>query len=345
MAARCIRGAVTVDNDTAAEVWAKTESMLGEIIRCNNIAPEDIISILFTATNDIRSAYPAVAARKMGITEASLMCAQEMYVEGSLRRCIRAEVTIESGKSQSGMRHVYLGGAQVLRPDLVKKSEGISVAIDGPAGSGKSTVAKLLAEKYNLIYVDTGAMYRAVGLYCMEHGIDPDSRREVSEAMPGISVNVENSMGMQRIFLDGRDVTSDIRTQEAAAYASKVAAIPEVRSALVAMQREIAKNSSVIMDGRDIGTNVLTDARVKVYLDADAYERARRRCRELEEKGIKADIEKIAEEIRQRDEYDKNRQCNPLTAAADAVIINTTDMDIEQVQQAIGSLIEKAQTV
>lgn len=341
MATRCIRGAITVEVDDREAVLAGTEQMLWEIIKQNDIKIEDISSIIFTATNDIKSVYPAVAARAIGIVDAALMCVQELYIEGSLRKCIRVMVSIESDKSQSEMNHVYLEGARVLRPDIVKKNSKLAVAIDGPAGSGKSTVAKLLAEKYSLIYVDTGAMYRAVGLYCLENSVDADIPDEVSRVLDDINISLENSSGMQRIYLDGKDVTEAIRTQKAAEYASKVAAIPSVRTALVKLQRSLAEKQSVIMDGRDIGSNVLTDAQVKVYLDADVEERAQRRCHELAEKGIAADKAKIEEEIEQRDKNDKNRECNPLTAAPDAVIIDTTAMSIDEVSDAIGSLIEK----
>jgi cytidylate kinase len=342
MATRCIRGAITVNEDTRDEVLAKTECMLNEIIAQNNLKIEDISSVMFTATSDIKSVYPAVAARMIGIVDASLMCMQEMHVEGSLRMCVRAAVSIETDKTQAEMVNVYLEGAKVLRPDRVKKNSGrVAVAIDGPAGSGKSTVAKLIAKDYNIIYVDTGAMYRTVGLYCIENNIDADNSAEVDKIIDRVDIGLDNSSGMQRIFLAGRDVTEEIRTQQVAAYASKVAAIPSVRAALVKLQRQIAQKSSVVMDGRDIGSNVLPDAQVKIYLDADVEERAERRCHELEEKGIAADKVKIAEEIKQRDENDKNRECNPLTVAKDAVIIDTTAMSIDDVRLAIGALIDK----
>ncbi len=342
MATRCIRGAITVNNDTREEVLSKTELMLKEIIAQNNLRIEDVSSVIFTATNDIKSVYPAVAARGIGIVDASLICMQEMYVEGSLRMCIRAMVSVESDKPQSEMKHIYLEGAQVLRPDIVKKNNNVAVAIDGPAGSGKSTVAKLLAKEYGLIYVDTGAMYRTVGLYCIKNDVDVDNSTEVDGIIGRVNIGLDNSSGMQRIFLDGRDVTDEIRTQLVAAYASKVAAIPSVRAALVKLQRQIAEKNSVVMDGRDIGSNVLPNAQVKVYLDADVRERAVRRCHELEEKGILADVDKIFAEIEQRDKNDKNRVCNPLTVAADAVIIDTTAMSIDQVKAVIGQLIDKA---
>jgi cytidylate kinase len=342
MATRCIRGAITVNEDTREEVLAKTECMLNEIIAQNNLSIEDISSVMFTATDDVKSVYPAVAARKIGIVDAALMCMQEMYVEGSLRMCVRAAVSVETDKAQSEMINVYLEGAKVLRPDRVKKNNSrVAVAIDGPAGSGKSTVAKLIAKDYNIIYVDTGAMYRTVGLYCIENNVDADNSAEVDKIIDRVDIGLDNSSGMQKIYLEGRNVTDEIRTPQVAAYASKVAAIPSVRAALVKLQRQIAEKSSVVMDGRDIGSNVLPDAQVKVYLDADVRERAARRCHELEEKGIAADLDKIAAEIEQRDKNDKNRECNPLTVAEDAVIIDTTAMTIDDVRLAIGDLINR----
>lgn len=341
MATRCIRGAITVEQDTREEVLEKTRVMLSSIIDRNEIDVDDITSVIFTATKDITSVYPAVAARELGIVYASLMCVQELYIEGSLKKCIRAMVSIESDKAQSEMKHVYLEGAKVLRPDLVKKNN-IAVAIDGPAGSGKSTVAKLIAKQYGFTYVDTGAMYRTVGLYCLKNGIDPEDTAAVDRIIDNVDITVKNSSGVQRIYLSGEDVTESIRTQEVAAYASAVAAIPSVREAMVKLQRKIAENCSVVMDGRDIGSNVLKDAEVKIYLDADARERAARRVHELAEKGITADIDKIAAEIAQRDENDKNRKCNPLTVAPNAVIMDTTTMSIEQVREAISSLVSDA---
>ena len=210
-----------------------------------------------------------------------------------------------------------------------------AVAIDGPAGAGKSTVAKLVSEELGYICVDTGAMYRAVGLYCLNNGISLKANDKIIEVMPNIDISLEFEDGIQKIFLNGKDVTNEIRTQPVADAASKVSAIPEVRLRLVEMQRKIAQKYKVVMDGRDIGTNVLKNAKTKIYLDAEVSERAKRRCKELERKGIHFDYDNIVKEIDERDEYDKNREVNPLTVAEDAVVIDTTHLTIEQVKNKI----------
>lgn len=336
----CIRGAITAEENSRSCIWENTKIMLNEIIKVNNLNIEDIVSILFTCTRDLDTAYPAVAARELGIVDAALMCVQELYVKGSLEMCIRVAVNVETDKKQKDMNHVYLKGAVRLRPDIVHKSKIEAVAIDGPAGSGKSTVAKLISKELGYIYVDTGAMYRTVGLYCLENNIDLLDNEGVINALPLIDINIEFEEGIQKILLNNTDVTDKIRTQPVADAASKVAAIPRVRELLVDIQRKLAKNNRVVMDGRDIGTNVLKNARVKVYLDADVEERAKRRCNELSEKGISFDYNNIINEIIQRDDYDKNRKVNPLSAAEDAVVIDTTGLSIEQVKNKIMELIK-----
>lgn len=333
-----IRGAITVEHNTKEDIYSATTEMLNNIIAQNNISTEDIISVMFTCTRDLDAAYPAVAARQIGITDASLMCVQELYVAGSLEMCIRCMVTIYSEKKQKEMNHIYMRNAERLRPDLVKKNSIDAIAIDGPAGSGKSTVAKLIASELGYIYVDTGAMYRTCGLYCIKNNIDYTQNSEVVKILNNINIEYKFEDGIQKIYLDGEDVTSEIRTPQIADSASKVAAIPEVREKLVAIQKEIANNNKVVMDGRDIGTNVIPTAKVKIYLDASITERAKRRCHELSEKGIEADYNKIADEIASRDDYDKNRKINPLVAASDAVIIDTSDMTIDDVKNKILSI-------
>lgn len=331
----CIRGAITAEENSKACIWENTKIMLNEIIRQNNIDINDIVSIFFTCTKDLDQAYPAVAARELGIVDAALMCVQELYVKGSLEMCIRVAVNIETDKKQKDMNHIYLKGAERLRPDIVKKAKSEAIAIDGPAGSGKSTVAKLISKELGYMYVDTGAMYRTVGLYCINNNIDLDNNEDIIEALPLIDIDIEFESGVQQIFLNNSNVTEEIRTQPVADAASKVAAIAEVRELLVKLQRKIASNNNVVMDGRDIGTNVLTNARVKIYLDADVEERAKRRCNELSEKEISFDYNNIIKEIIWRDDYDKNRKANPLKVAEDAVVIDTTGLSIEQVKNKI----------
>ena len=213
-----------------------------------------------------------------------------------------------------------------------------SIAIDGPAGSGKSTVARLVAKKLGFVYVDTGAMYRTVGLYCAENSIDLENMDEVKKALQTVNIELKSDEGVHHIYLNGEDVSSAIRVQRIAEYASKVAAIGVVREKLVEMQRNIAENGNVVMDGRDIGTNVIPNAKAKIYLDASVDVRTERRCHELEEKGVSFDKNIIREEIIERDNFDKNRKINPLTIAEDATIIDTSYMTIEEVENKITKL-------
>ena len=207
----------------------------------------------------------------------------------------------------------------------------IRIAIDGPGGAGKSTIAKLVGDKLGLEYIDTGAMYRAVGLKLNRKGIKPDDLISISNILEETTIDFVNG----KIILDGDDVSDIIRTQEISKFASIYSQIPEVRSKLVDIQRRIAAGKSVIMDGRDIGTNVLTDAELKVFLTADSMVRARRRYDEFRSKGIKANLDDIYEEIKDRDYQDMNRKLNPLVQAEDAIRLDTSDMTIDEVVNTI----------
>lgn len=219
--------------------------------------------------------------------------------------------------------------------------KNIAVAVDGPAGSGKSTVAKLIAKNMNIVYIDTGAMYRTVGLYCIENGIDTKNEKAVCSVLDDIKMDIKAQMGGQTIFLNGVDVTSKVRTQEAGRAASDVAVILAVREKLVEIQRNMAKGTSVIMDGRDIGTNVLPKAEVKIFLNASVEERAKRRVGELLALGENPDFDEVKEQIRKRDENDTNRKHNPLRKAEDAVEIDTTGMTIDEVIDKISDIIRE----
>ena len=210
----------------------------------------------------------------------------------------------------------------------------IRIAIDGPGGAGKSTIAKLVGDKLGLEYIDTGAMYRAVGLKLNREGIKPDDLISISNVLEETTIDFVNG----KIILDGDDVSDIIRTQEISKFASIYSQIPEVRSKLVDIQRRIAAGKSVIMDGRDIGTNVLTDAELKVFLTADSMVRARRRYDEFRSKGIKANLNDIHEEIKDRDYQDMNRKLNPLVQAEDAIMLDTSDMTIDEVVNTIVSM-------
>lgn len=220
--------------------------------------------------------------------------------------------------------------------------ERFAIAIDGPAGSGKSTAAKETAKRLGMVYVDTGAMYRTVALACMRAGVSVSDEAAALSVLNRIDMRIEPEQGGQRIFLDGKDVTAEIRTPEIGKGASEVAAFRKVRERLVEIQQELARKYPVVMDGRDIGTVVLPDAELKIYLDAGVEERARRRQGELREQGRAGELSEVMEKIRLRDEADKNRAHSPLRMAEDAVLLDSTGMSAEEVVQAILAEAEKA---
>lgn len=212
---------------------------------------------------------------------------------------------------------------------------GYNVAIDGPAGAGKSTIAKLVAKEKGYIYVDTGAMYRGLAIHFLNRGIDPEDRKAVAEACRDAEVTIGYEDGVQQIYLNGENVTSMLRAEETGNMASKTSAIPEVREKLLELQRSLAREKDVIMDGRDIGTNILPNADVKIYLTASVETRARRRYDELQEKGEDCSLEEISRDIRERDERDMTREIAPLKKADDAVLVDSSDMTIQQVVDEI----------
>lgn len=200
-----------------------------------------------------------------------------------------------------------------------------SIAIDGPAGAGKSTMAKALAQELGFLYVDTGAIYRTLGVAVFQRGIDPSDAASVIEILPDVQIELRyGGDGLQHMYLDGVDVTTEIRRHLMSDYASKVSAIPEVRSFLLEMQRALARNNNVIMDGRDIGTVVLPNASLKIYLTADADDRAMRRFKELQERGQSANYDTVLQDVLQRDKNDSEREVAPLRQAEDAVLVDTT---------------------
>ena len=216
-----------------------------------------------------------------------------------------------------------------------------SIAIDGPAGAGKSTVARALAESLGAMYLDTGAMYRAFALAMLRRGVDVNDAAAVAAHAGASDIAVDYVDGMQRIYIGGEDVSEAIRKPEISAAASAISAVPQVREAMVALQRRIAEGHDVIMDGRDIGTVVLPNATLKVYLTASAEVRARRRCQELELKGTPQPYNQVLREIEDRDWRDTNREASPLRAAADAVTVDTSDMNLDQAVAALYALAER----
>ena len=215
----------------------------------------------------------------------------------------------------------------------------LNVAIDGPAGAGKSTVAREVAARHGILYLDTGALYRAIGLFALEKGADTRDEAAIEALLPEIEVSLRFEEGEQHILLCGRDVSDEIRTPDVSMAASDVSAIPAVREFLLALQRDIASENDCVMDGRDIGTVILPDADIKIYLTASAEERARRRVAQLAEKGIEADYSAIVEDIKRRDENDSTREISPLKPAPDAVVVDSTDMTFEQVVSYISGMI------
>lgn len=213
-----------------------------------------------------------------------------------------------------------------------------NIAIDGPAGAGKSTIAKKVAGRLGLVYVDTGAMYRAIGLYMTENGIKASDTGALKTALNGISLDIIYEGGEQQIILNGENVSDLIRTPEIGKAASKFAAIACVREELVGKQKILAKRTAVVMDGRDIGTKVLPDASVKIFLTADVEVRAERRYKELLEKGEKVDFELIKEDIIKRDEQDMNRKESPLVKAEDAVLVDTSRLSIDEATEEIARI-------
>lgn len=212
----------------------------------------------------------------------------------------------------------------------------ISIAIDGPSGAGKSTLARSIAAKLGYLYVDTGAIYRTIGYYALANGIDPKDEAAVSAALPALQVELAyGEDGLQHMRLNGQDVTREIRLPEVSMYASAVSAHPSVRSFLLEMQRELARTNNVIMDGRDIGTVVLPDAEVKVFLTASPEARARRRMLELEQRGTPQPFEKILKDIEERDWNDSHRAVAPLRQAEDAVLLDTTELDFQESEAAL----------
>lgn len=213
----------------------------------------------------------------------------------------------------------------------------VNIAIDGPAGAGKSTIAKLVAKEKGYIYVDTGAMYRGLAIHFLKKGIRPEDKDAVADACRDAEVTIGYEDGVQQLYLNGENITPLLRTEEVGNMASKTSAIPEVRKKLLELQRSLAGEKDVIMDGRDIGTNILPDADVKIYLTASVATRAKRRYDELKAKGISCDLESISRDIEERDNRDMTREIAPLKQAEDAIRIDSSDMTIPEVVKKICS--------
>lgn len=216
----------------------------------------------------------------------------------------------------------------------------VQIAIDGPSGAGKSSLSRKVAEKLGYVYIDTGAMYRTIGLYVKRRGIGPKEENQVKELLGEIHLDVRHVAGVQHIFLNGEDVSEEIRRHEISQYASDVSTLPSVRAFLLDYQRQLAQSNNVIMDGRDIGTVVLPGATVKIFLTADPRDRAKRRYRELCAKGSSVDFEKVYQDILERDRQDSSRAAAPLKPAPDAILLDTTGNEFEESVRQILEIIK-----
>ena len=327
-----IRGATTIEKDCKEEISSAVKSLLDEIFQSNGLDKNEISGFLFSLTTDIHSYHPAKAAREAGYDFAPLFAAIEPEIDGGLERCIRLMLFTE--RKDKNVKHIYQKGAKILRKDI---SEIYNIALDGPAGSGKSTVAKILAKDYNILYLDTGAMYRACGLKALRLGVDPKDREAVEKMLPDLNVKVEYFGGAQHTILDGEDVSSAIRENAVSMAASTISAHKCVRLKMVEMQRKIASQMSCVLDGRDIGSFVLPDADYKIFMTASVDVRAKRRYDENLKRNIACDLETLKQEIQMRDELDSTRKHSPLIKAEDAIVVDTSDLTIDEV---IGAIIQ-----
>lgn len=330
-----IRGATTIARDDAEEIKGAVKELLDQTVSRNTLHLDEILSIVFSSTSDIHSYYPAKAAREAGYAMSPLFSAQEPDIDGGLPLCIRVMIFVEKNITP---HHVYLRGARTLRKDIASK---INIAIDGPAGSGKSTMAKALAKSMNILYLDTGAMYRACALKAIKTKTDISDEAAVIDCMRDLALEIKYEDGVQKTILDGEDVSERIREPEVSMAASTVSQYPAVRLKMVEKQREIADKMSCVLDGRDIGTFVLPEADFKFFLTADASVRAQRRYDELTAKGFQVDREELEREIVCRDEQDSSRALAPLKRAEDAVLIDTSSMTIDEVLAEIKRKIQE----
>ena len=332
---KAIRGAITVNEDNPEQIKQAVKRLLSEIEQRNSLALGDIICIMFSSTQDLKSYYPAKAARECGFSHCALYSSAEPDVVGSLENCIRVMVLVDNDKAPS---HVYLEKAAGLRKDITKI---INIAIDGPAGSGKSTVSQMIAKRLGILYLDTGAMYRAIALKCVQNNADYCDKDVVKHIVNKLDLVIDYRDGKQITLLDGVDVGDKIRTPQVSLLASYVSAYSFVRTKMVELQRSIASKFSCILDGRDIGTNVLPDCEFKFFLTASAEVRAKRRYEEIRANGNNQSYEEVLNDINERDFQDKNRAVAPLKQAKDAVLIDTSELNAQQVCETILSKIQE----
>jgi len=330
-----IRGATTAIANSREHIVEATSELLIEIMKANYLHERDIVSIIFTSTPDLNSAFPAEAARMIGLVSVPLLGTQEVAVVGALGLCVRVMIFVDKDILRDDVKHVYLRGSAGLRPDLVgggQSMRAINIAIDGPAGAGKSTVAKCVAKRFGLRYLDTGAMYRAVTWLALSQGLDLQDSVCLGDLARKTVFDLDAS---SQLTLGGRVLGDEIRTPAVNASVSLVSSYEEVREVIVEKQRKLAELGGIVMDGRDIGTTVLKDAELKFFLVADPKERARRRLAELRALGHEVDFESVVSQIEQRDYFDSHRQISPLQPAHDAVIVDTTNVAIDDVVERV----------
>ena len=293
-----------------------------------------MIFILFSNTADIRSFYPAKAAREAGFFSCALYSSLEPEIENSLNKCIRVMVLADISTKP---KHIYLHNAAALRKDLTT----INIAVDGPAGSGKSTVSELIAKRLNILHLDTGATYRAVALACKKYKIDFYDEQQVKANIDKFNIEIKYLNNKKSTMLDNIDISDMIRTPEMSLAASTVSAYKCVRDKMVELQRKFASSNSCILDGRDIGSNVLPNAQFKFFLTASAKIRAKRRMAENQTKNINQPFDIVLADIMLRDKQDSMRKFAPLVCADDAIKIDTSDMGIDEVADKILKIIQE----
>lgn len=336
-----LRGATTVEKDSETDIIERTVELVKEIVQSNglNANGKNVVFCTISSTADITAFYPARAIRESGVLTAPVFSCLEPPIKDSLPLCVRVMLEVaDSNKAESTPCHVYLHGAKILRKDL---TGFFSVAIDGPSGAGKSTIAKQLSARLNMTYLDTGAMYRAIALKMYENKITSTQTQSIEKMLAATKIDIKYQDGIQRVLLDGKDVSDEIRKHYVSKLASDFSAVKQVRVALVDMQRALAKNCDCILDGRDIGTFVLPYAAVKFYLTASAKVRATRRFKELAAKGESCDLQTVEKDIIARDYNDMNRDFAPLRKAEDAVEVNSDNMNVEEVVEYMVKIIEE----
>lgn len=322
MELKAIRGAVNFRCDTKEEIEERTTELFARLIEVNEIDLKSVVCIFFSLTDDIRSEYPAKVFREKFSPDVPLFSSLEPKIEGGPLFTLRI-LMLHYGKFN---RPVYLYQTKSLRKDLF-----MNIAIDGPSGAGKSTIAKLLAKKLGITYLDTGAMYRAIGLKAHNQKVDITDEAQVKALLSETKIEIRAGENGSIVILDGKDVSEEIRQNFVSKLASDISAIECVRVYLVDLQRKIASEQSTVLDGRDIGTVVLPKAEYKFYLTASVEERAHRRYLELIAKGQQVDEATVKKEIELRDYNDTHRKHSPLRKADDAIEIDSTFLTVSEV--------------